>query len=118
MKTDLLSNTIVEAIQDKKGSSISVIDLSSIPTAPAFTFIICQGKTPAQTTAIAENVIDKAREMAARKPDSVNGIRNGQWIIVDFGDVMVHIFTPDFREFYNLEDLWSDGFIERIPDLD
>lgn len=118
MKTNSLTQTIIEAIQDKKGSSICSINLSKIPTAPAFDFIICQGKTPSQTTAIADNVVDKVREMHGRKPISLNGIRNGQWIIVDYGDVMVHIFTPDFREFYNLEDLWIDGEIERIPDID
>ena len=118
MKTDKLLDTIVEAIQDKKGSSICAIDLSSIPSAPAFNFIICQGKTPAQTSAIADNIILKSREVGGRKPASVDGMRNGQWIIVDYGDIMVHVFTPDFREFYNLEDLWSDGNVNRIPDLD
>lgn len=118
MKTINFKDTIVEAIQDKKGTAICAIDLSAIPTAPASQFIICQGKTPAQTSAIADNIIDKAREFAGRKPDSLHGIRNGQWIIIDYGDTMVHVFTPDFREFYNLEDLWIDGDIDRIPDLD
>lgn len=118
MKQDNLTQVIIEAIQDKKGSGICAINLAKIPTAPASDFIICQGKTPAQTTAIADNVIDKVRELTRRKPDSTHGIRNGQWIIVDYGDTMVHIFTPDFREFYNLEDLWVDGDITRIPDLD
>lgn len=118
MKTNKLSTTVIEAIQDKKGTSICHIDLSKIATAPASEFIICQGKTPTQTTAITDSIIDKAREINGRKPDSVNGIRNGQWIIVDFGEVMVHVFTPEFREFYNLEDLWSDGEVNQIPDLD
>lgn len=118
MKKDKLLNTVIDAIQDKKGTSITSIDLSSIQTAPALDFVICQGKTPSQTTAIAESVIDKARENDGRKPASVAGMRNGQWIIVDYGELMVHIFTPDFREFYNLEDLWVDGKIENIPDLD
>lgn len=118
MKTNSLTKTIIEAIQDKKGSSICSINLAKIPTAPAFDFVICQGKTPSQTTAIADNVVEKVREKLNRKPISTNGIRNGQWIIIDYGDVMVHVFTPDFREFYNLEDLWIDGEIEHIPDLD
>lgn len=112
------SNTLINAIQDKKGQAICSIDLSSIATAPASRFIICQGKTPSQTSAIADNVILKAREDGKRKPSVVEGMRNGQWIIIDYGDVMVHIFTPDFREFYNLEDLWIDGDIVKIPDID
>ena len=117
MKTNKFLNTLIEAIQDKKGTGVCSIDLSKIQSAPASDFIICQGKTPAQTSAIADNVILKARESEGRKPATVDGMRNGQWIIVDYGEVMVHIFTPDFREFYNLEDLWSDGKIENIPDI-
>lgn len=119
MKKDTtLKNTVIEAIQDKKGKEICAIDLSAIPAAPAFDFVICQGKTPTQTSAIADSVIETAREKGGRKPDRVDGMRNGQWIIIDYGDLMVHVFTPDFREFYNLEDLWSDGIAENIPDID
>lgn len=118
VKKNNIKDTIIEAIQNKKGSSICCIDLSKIPTAPASGFIICQGKTPTQTTAIADEIIDKTREINNQKSFSIDGMRNGQWIIIDYGETMVHIFTPDFREFYNLEDLWADGKIEKIEDLD
>lgn len=118
MSNKPLSSAIVDAIQDKKGLSVCRIDLSGIPSAPTSEFIICQGKTPSQTTSIAENVVEVALREHKRKPNKVDGMRNGQWIIVDFGDIMVHVFTPDFREFYNLEDLWSDGIVQRIPDID
>lgn len=104
---------IVDAIDDKKGTDICTIDLSHVATAPAHNFVICQGKTPTQTSAIADNVVEMARVKGGRKPDRVDGARNGQWIIIDYGDVMVHVFTPDTREFYNLEDLWSDGEVVR-----
>lgn len=116
LNTTELTDIIVSAILDKKGSDVCIINLEEIPTAPASSFVICQGKTPTQTSAIADNVIDCVREKAGRKPDSTHGIRNGQWIIIDYGETMVHIFTPDFREFYNLEDLWADGNIVRIED--
>ena len=116
--TNKIDDTIIEAIQDKKGASISVSDLSGVHSAPASTFIICQGKTPSQTSAIADNVIEKTNEKERRKPSFVDGMRNGQWIIIDFGETLVHVFTPEFREFYNLEDLWSDGVTTQIPDLD
>lgn len=118
MKENTFKNIIVEAIQDKKGTDICAIDLASIPSAPAYDFIICQGKTPTQTSAIADNIIEKAREESGRKPDKVDGMRNGQWIIIDYGDLMVHVFTPDYREFYNLEDLWIDGKFHRIPNFE
>lgn len=110
--------TIIEAIQDKKGHSICDIDLSDIHAAPSSRFIICQGKTPTQTSAIADNIIERMRENEGRKPITTEGYRNGQWIIIDYGDVMIHVFMPEFREFYNLEDLWNDGRIFHVPDLD
>lgn len=113
-----IRNTIIDAIQDKKGRDICTINLSSILSAPAFDFVICQGKTPTQNSAIADNIIDMVREKCHRKPLRIDGMRNGQWIIVDFGDTMVHVFTPEYREFYNLEDLWIDGIKEEIPNLD
>lgn len=118
MNTTNPTDIIIEAIQDKKGLSICDIDLSDIHAAPSSRFIICQGKTPTQTSAIADNVIDRMRELAGRKPISSEGFRNGQWIIIDYGDVMIHVFLPEFREFYNLEDLWNDGKIRHIPDVD
>lgn len=117
MRENNFKNTIIEAIRDKKGSDICTINLSAIPTAPTYDFVICQGKTPTQTSAIADSVIEKARDLGGRKPDRVDGMRNGQWIIIDYGDLMVHVFTPDTREFYNIEDLWIDGETERIPDI-
>lgn len=113
-----LTQVVVDAIQDKKGTGINIINLSKIPTAPASEFIICQGKTPSQTTAIAENIIEESLKQSGRKPARTDGMRNGQWIIVDFGETMIHVFTPDFREFYNIEDLWSDGELTRVPDID
>lgn len=118
MGTEQLISIIIEAIQDKKGTAITSIDLSRIPSSPSSHFIICQGKTPTQTSALADNIIDMMREKAARKPVETEGFRNGQWIIIDYGEIMIHVFLPEFREFYNLEDLWSDGKITEIPDLD
>lgn len=113
-----ITKIIIDAVQDKKGTKISYLDLSEIPSSPAPEFLICNGKTPTQTSSIAENIIDKLREDAAMKPITTEGFRNAQWIILDYGSIMIHVFTPEMREFYNLEDLWSDGKITEIPDLD
>lgn len=118
MKTNSIINSIIESIQDKKGQKICTIDLKDIPSAPASAFIICQGKTPSQTTAIADHVAEMTIKNSKIKPAHTDGMRNGQWIIMDYGDIFVHIFTPEFREFYNLEDLWADGDIQIIPELD
>ena len=71
-----------------------------------------------QVEAITESVGDFARERLKEKPSHVVGLENAQWVAMDYGDVLVHIFLPDVREFYDLEHLWEDATLTRIPDLD
>lgn len=118
MKEKDLTKVIVDAIQDKKGEKITLIDLSHIQGSSVPEFIICQGKNPTQTYAIAENIKDTVWKELHLHEVTSEGYRNSQWIILDYGSLMVHIFLPEPREFYNLEDLWSDGKITNIPDLD
>lgn len=113
-----LSESIITSIQDKKGSKISVLDLSELETAPAFKFIICQGRSTSQVSAIADAIREDAQKNLGVKPYNYDGYRNSQWVVIDYGNVMVHVFLPEFREFYNLEDLWSDAVLTEIPDLD
>lgn len=117
-KTDKLSSQIIDAIQDKKGQKISLIDLATIESAPAGEFIICQGKSTSQVSAIADSIRDKLLKENGVKPYNYDGYRNSQWIVIDYGNVLVHIFLPEYREFYNLEELWSDAKITEIPDLE
>ena len=81
-------------------------------------FVICQGNSPSQVEAITESVGDFARERLQEKPSHVVGLENAQWVAMDYGDVLVHIFLPDVREYYDLEHLWEDATLTRIPDLD
>lgn len=109
---------IIEAISDKKGKRVSIIDLSRFETAPTRELIICQGKSTSQVSAIADSVRDSLFEKCKLKPQNYDGYRNSQWIIIDYGYLMVHVFLPQYREFYNLESLWNDAPIENLPDLD
>lgn len=113
-----LSSKIIEAITDKKGKKITIIDLSGIDGASTQKLIICQGNSTSQVSAIADSVREKLLKDCNTKPYNYEGYRNSQWIIVDYGGVMVHIFLPEFRTFYNLEELWNDAPSESIPDLD
>ncbi len=115
--TDII-NSIIEGIQDRKGKKITLIDLSKIGTAPASRFVVCQGNSPTQTAAIADSVRDKVLEQTHRKPYNYDGYGAASWIVLDYGDTLVHIFTPETRQRYNLEDLWYDANISEIPDLD
>ena len=117
-QTKTLVDTITEGIQEKKGRQIVIADLTQIDGTICQYFIICQGNSPSQVEAIAESVGDFARERLKEKPAHVVGLEHAQWVAMDYGDVLVHIFLPDVREYYDLEHLWEDAKIIRIPDLD
>lgn len=116
--TPTLSQLIVDAIQDKKGTGISIVDMRNIPSAPATEFIICEGRSTSQVTAIADNIREEIQRRSGRKPFNYDGYRNAQWIAIDYGETMIHVFLPDVRAHYNLEELWYDAKITRLPDLD
>ncbi len=117
-KKNQLVEKIIEGIQEKKGSKIVVVDLNKMEGSITNYFVICQGNSPAQVEAIAESVGDFVRKDLKEKPVSAVGLGISQWVALDFVDVMVHIFLPELRDFYDLEHLWADADLTEIPDLD
>ena len=111
-----LVETIVEGLQEKKGKHIVTVDLSQISGAICQYMVICEGNTPTQVSALSDSVWDFAHKNANEKPLSV--AESQQWIGMDYGTVLVHIFLPEQRAFYNLENLWADSRITQVPDLD
>ena len=109
---------ITEAIQEKKGRNIVIVDLTKIEGTICQYFIICTGNSPAQVEAVTESISDMVRERLKEKPAHVVGLENAQWVAMDYSDVLVHIFLPDVREYYDLEHLWEDAPLTRIEDLD
>ena len=93
-------------------------DLSGIDGTICHYFVICQGNSPSQVEAITDSVGEFARKELGEKPVHVVGLENAQWVAMDYTDVLVHIFLPDVREYYDLEHLWDDAKLTRIPDLD
>ncbi len=116
-KTDILI-LIIEGIHERKGKQITVVDLHEIEGAAASGFVICQGSSTMQVSAIADSVREYVQEHSGVKPYNYDGYQNSQWIVIDYGDWFVHIFTPETRQYYNLEELWSDADIKELPDLD
>ena len=112
-----LVNTITRGIQEKKGANIVVADLKGIDGAICSYFIICQGNSTSQVEAITESIGEMARKELDEKPSHVAGLENAQWVAMDYGDVMVHVFLPDVRSYYDLEHLWEDAQLASIPDL-
>ena len=117
LSEELLFNTIIEAIKSKKGKEIVSIDLRKIENSVCEFFIICTGDSSSQTTAIADEVKDKTRELANAHVDHVEGMKNSNWILLDYISIVVHVFLPDQRKFYHLEDLWADGVLTMHEDV-
>jgi ribosome-associated protein len=116
-ETKLLVNTIVEALQEKKGKRIITMNLSELEGAICKYFIICQGNTPTQVSALSDSVWDLVYEKLQEKPLGAVGMKEAQWIAMDYGTVMLHVFIPNIREYYNLENLWADAEVSEIPDI-
>lgn len=117
-QVEKLVTAITKGIQEKKGTKITVVDLSEIEGTICHYFIICQGNSPSQVEAVTDSVTEVARVDAGEKPVHVIGLNNAQWVAMDYTDVMVHVFLPEVRDFYNLENLWEDAKVTHIPDLD
>lgn len=110
---------IIDSIRDRKGHGITLLDLSKISGASASEFIICEGNSTTQVGAIADHLRRRLLEDGGLKPYNLDGAReNSEWTVLDYGDIWVHIFMPETRRRYNLEELWSDADITQMPDLD
>lgn len=109
---------IIEGIQERKGRNITHIDLSHIESAATSNFIICEGSSSMQVSAIADSVREYLLQKAGIKPFNYSGYENSQWIVIDYGHTIVHVFIPAERTRYNLEQLWNDAPALQIPDLD
>ena len=117
-KTKELVTSVIEGLQEKKGKNIVTVDLNGIQGAICEYIVIAQGTTPTQVSALSDSVVDFARKNLKEKPLSVDADQKSEWIGIDYGTVIVHIFIPALREFYDLEHLWEDAKLKQIPDLD
>ena len=111
-----LTQAIIEAIKNKKGHQIASIDMRKLAVRPCDFFVIAEGTSNTQVNAIADEVEDFVRKQVGEKPAKVVGHDNAQWIAMDYGNVIVHVFQRDAREFYDIESLWADGDITFITE--
>lgn len=104
-----LSEVIVKGIQEKKGYDINVLNLEKVGSAVADFFIICSGNSDTQVDAITDSVEKEVYKETGELPWHKEGYQNKQWILLDYANIVVHIFKKDVREFYGLEELWGDA---------
>lgn len=100
--------TAVQAAVDKKAFDLAVLSVSELTSIADF-FVLCSANTERQTQAIADSVMDKVRSQESVKPLLVEGTTPGRWILIDYGDFIVHVFTEECRRYYGLERLWGDA---------
>ena len=117
-QTELLLDAIVRGLQEKKGQRIVTVDLREMPEAICQFIVICEGRNPNQVASLSDSVWEFVNREVKDKPASVDGLHNAQWVGMDYGTIIVHIFLPETRSFYRLESLWEDLTITKIPDLD
>lgn len=101
--------TVVEAMDSVKGKEIVTLDLRETGTAVTDYFVICHANSKTQVDAIADKIIDEVLDKNGVKPYHVEGRDNTEWILIDFVDVVVHVFLQSMRKFYQLEELWADA---------
>lgn len=114
--SDYLKSIIIEGMQDRKATDIVVLDLKKVKNAVADYFIICTGNSDTQLDAISESVEEKVHKALKQHAWHKEGKQNKEWILLDYVDVVAHVFKKDKREFFALEDLWGDAVLTEVAE--
>ena len=112
--SDTLADLVVRGMQDKKASDIVVLNLKELKNAVADYFIICSANSDTQLDAVARSVEEEIEKVTGESPWQTEGRTNREWVLLDYVDVVVHVFLRDRRKFYALEELWGDADIRYI----
>ena len=114
--SDILANIIIKGMREIKAKEIVSLDLRNIETSVCDFFIVCHGTSNTHVSAIADSVIKETLKSIKEKPWHKEGLTNGDWILLDYGNVVAHIFQKETRDYYNIEKLWADADIQLIKE--
>jgi len=112
----MLADIVINAIYEKKGEQVVKIDMRPINSPIADFFIVCQGSNRTQVEAIADSINEEVNKAIGVRPSHLEGRENAEWMLIDYFDVVVHIFQPETRGFYKLESLWADADITNVSE--
>ncbi len=115
VNNDQLLSNIIKGIEEVKGDNIDILDLREIDNASCDYFIICNGNSNTQVSAIVHSVQKIVSKELKDKPWHVEGLENSEWVLMDYVNIVVHVFQKHIREYYNIESLWGDAKITSIP---
>ncbi len=104
----------INGIEDKKGNEIACLNLKKISNSPCDYFVICEGNSRTHVQAIAGSVEEYIKKETGTRPWHVEGLQNAEWVLMDYVDVVVHIFQPHIRQHFGLEDMWADADVKDL----
>ena len=116
VESEILIDSIVEALFERKAEDVTLIDVRGLTTLTDY-FVVCHANADVQIKALADNVTDKTIEQLNEKAWRKEGLETRRWVVLDYVNVVVHIFLREQREFYNLERMWSDAEITHLEDI-
>ena len=116
-ESDILLETIIEGVKEVKGKDMTILDLKNIETAVCRYFVICSGTSNIHVSSISDNVRKFVSKELNEKPWNTEGQNTAEWILMDYSDIVLHVFQEKTREYYTLEDLWGDANIRTIENL-
>ena len=116
LTSEELCNLVVKGMQEKKAMDVVVMDLRDVKTAIADFFVICSGNSDTQIDAIADSIEEEVYKASQVDPWHEEGKANREWILLDYVDVVAHVFKKDRRSFYDLEQLWGDAEIRLVEE--
>ncbi|MFZ4106845.1 ribosome silencing factor [Flavobacterium sp.] len=114
VSTDVLLTNIIKGIEEVKGNDIDILDLREIDNAVCDYFIICNGSSNTQVNAIVNSIQKIVSKEIKDKPWHVEGTENAEWVLMDYVNIVVHVFQKEIREYYNIEGLWGDAKITSL----
>jgi ribosome-associated protein len=112
-EAEVLARLAAQALDAKKGEEVRILDLRKVHGAPAEDFVIASGNVPSHVSALSDAVFETVKKATGLNPHKIEGYNNAEWILMDYFDVVVHIFQKEKRAFYRLDELWCDG--EEMP---
>jgi ribosome-associated protein len=112
--TELLTEAIIKGLQERKARDIKVLDLTALSGAVADVFVVCHGDSSTHVEGLARSVDETVARETGENPAHLEGIKNAQWVLIDYISVVVHIFQSEQRDFYGIERLWADAMIRDV----
>ena len=115
-ETVVLARLAAQIMEEKKGEDIRILDLRKVHGAPSEFFVIASGNVPSHVSALSDAVFEAVKKATGLNPHKIEGYQNAEWILMDYFDVVVHIFQSERRAFYKLEELWADAERIEVPE--